>query len=96
MNIYEQKHNKTIKDIQNGKRISPLTAIRLKCLECNGFQSAEVASCKSDECILWAFKYGKNGSGKRSGANKGLKIQNNIRQSASQSGLGGKISKKST
>lgn len=65
MNTYERNYGQTIEKIKNGKRISPLKAIRLFCLECCGYQSNEVQTCLSkNECILFHYRLGKNKTGK--------------------------------
>ena len=42
------------------KRISPLKAIRLKCLDCSGGSSNEVKLCPADKCPLHPFREGAN------------------------------------
>jgi len=41
------------------KRISRAKAIRLKCLDCCAYQSAEVRLCTSYACPLWRYRMGK-------------------------------------
>lgn len=41
------------------KRILPIKAIRAKCLDCCGYQDAEVRKCASSECPLWRYRMGK-------------------------------------
>lgn len=36
-----------------------LKAIRLKCLDCSGFQQKEVSLCQVTNCPLWPFRLGK-------------------------------------
>lgn len=43
-----------------GKHITPLRAIRLKCLDCCCGSSAEVSECPCEDCSLYAFRFGKN------------------------------------
>jgi len=65
MNKYEKVHHELVKDAMSGKvRISPLKAIRSFCLECVGYQQAEVKDCMGDECPLFKFRYGKNMTGR--------------------------------
>lgn len=64
-NQYEKIYKRTIEQVKRKERISPLTAIRLKCLDCTCYQSEEVRLCPADDCILWAFRFGHNESGKR-------------------------------
>ncbi len=49
------------------KRVSPMKAIRLRCLDCCNQQQSEVRKCTAVKCVLWPFRMGKNiwfGSGK--------------------------------
>lgn len=40
------------------ERITPLRAIRLKCLDCMGEQYNAVKSCPCVDCSLWKFRLG--------------------------------------
>lgn len=42
------------------KRITPIKAIRTKCLDCCCNQPKEVNSCNSTNCSLYPFRFGKN------------------------------------
>lgn len=42
------------------KRISPLKAIRLKCLDCSCGSPNEVKLCPVEKCPLYPFRLGKN------------------------------------
>lgn len=42
------------------KKLSPLKAVRKKCLDCCCNQSKEVLLCPSDDCILYPYRFGKN------------------------------------
>lgn len=42
-----------------GKRLTPLRAIRLKCLDC-AYTSNEVDLCPCVDCPLYRFRFGKN------------------------------------
>lgn len=42
------------------ERISPIKAIRLKCLDCCCGQRVEVNLCPCEDCALWPFRFGKN------------------------------------
>ena len=42
------------------KRMSPLKAIRARCLDCCVFQSNEVTLCAHKKCPSWPFRMGKN------------------------------------
>jgi hypothetical protein len=44
-----------------GKKCTPLRAIRAKCLDCVLGSSNEVALCPMEnKCALWPFRFGKN------------------------------------
>jgi hypothetical protein len=47
------------------KNLTPIKAIRWKCLECCNFSNLEVRLCKIDNCALHPFRHGKNPSIKR-------------------------------
>jgi len=49
-----------LKQIKQGKHISPLKLIRLKCLECCTFNEGEVRHCGIEDCILHKYRFGKN------------------------------------
>lgn len=40
--------------------LTPLKAIRAKCLDCCCDQSNEVRLCPCKSCTLWPFRFGKN------------------------------------
>lgn len=63
MNKYETLCKKLNEDIKDGKRISPLKAIRCDCLECMGYQPSEVTRCEIKDCHLWMFRTGRNKTG---------------------------------
>ena len=43
------------------KHVTPLKAIRLKCLDCMGGSANEVSLCPCEgSCPLWAFRLGRN------------------------------------
>ena len=42
------------------KKLSPLKAIRLKCLDCMCGNAAEVRRCPCEDCTLYPFRFGKN------------------------------------
>jgi hypothetical protein len=42
------------------ERISPLKAIRLKCLDCSGGAPSEARRCEAVRCILWPFRAGRH------------------------------------
>lgn len=41
-----------------GKTLSPIKAIRKKCLDCSGESPAEVRECPVRDCILFPFRFG--------------------------------------
>lgn len=43
-----------------GSRLTPVRAIRLKCLDCSANQIKEVKECPVSECALYLFRMGKN------------------------------------
>jgi hypothetical protein len=47
------------------KQMSPLEAIRLKCLDCCCYQPSEVRLCEAVTCALWPFRAGKHPYTKR-------------------------------
>lgn len=45
---------------------SPSKAIRIHCVKyCMNSTPGEVHNCKSDDCVLWPFRFGKNPFSKR-------------------------------
>ena len=42
------------------KPMSPIKALRLRCLDCCGFQQSEVRKCVAVTCPAWPFRMGKN------------------------------------
>jgi hypothetical protein len=42
------------------KKMSPIKAIRAKCLDCCCDQLGEVKLCPAKDCPLWPFRLGKN------------------------------------
>ena len=40
--------------------MTPLKAIRLRCLDCCGYQVKEVRMCPCKDCALWPFRFGRN------------------------------------
>jgi len=59
-NKSEKAYAEALKKIKSGKRVPLLRVMRLKCLDCCGWQEAEVKLCPADDCILWNFRMGKN------------------------------------
>lgn len=44
------------------KRVTPMKAIRLKCLDCSCGSSNEVKLCTVEKCPLYPYRFGKNPS----------------------------------
>jgi len=63
MNKYEDYVKSFVKKADAGKRMSPLMAIRARCLDCCSFQYAEVNRCPVKDCPLYHFRSGKNNTG---------------------------------
>ncbi len=42
------------------RKISPVTAIRRRCLDCCVYQAGEVRKCVAVECPSWPFRMGVN------------------------------------
>ena len=42
------------------KHLTPLKAIRQKCLNCSNRQPKEVRFCQATECPLFVYRFGKN------------------------------------
>lgn len=40
--------------------MSPLRALRLRCIDCSGGSAAEVRGCEIEKCPAWPFRMGKN------------------------------------
>lgn len=71
-----------------GKHITPLRAIRAKCLDCCCGSPAEVSDCPCVDCSLYQFRFGKNPNVKLSDeererrsrmARENLAFTNNVR-----------------
>ena len=41
------------------KKLTPIKAIRQKCLDCSGWQASEVKLCTMVECTLYPYRMGK-------------------------------------
>ena len=61
----------------NTNHLTPIKAIRAKCLECSGGQPSEVRECLITDCPLYPFRMGKNPNRKGIGNLKGGFSQNN-------------------
>lgn len=49
------------------KRLTPVKAIRAYCIECSGFNMAEVKRCELTDCPLFRYRMGKRGDKPRKG-----------------------------
>jgi hypothetical protein len=61
MAIYQEILTKEGTETQ---RLTPMKAIRHKCLECRYWSSQEVSECASANCALLAFRFGKRPNAK--------------------------------
>lgn len=59
------------------KQISPLKAIRLKCLDCSGGSKIGVKQCNEADCPLHPFRLGKNPNRAGITNNGSFKAKNN-------------------
>lgn len=46
-------------DHYHGQKITPMSAIRLRCIDCCGGQVAEVRKCTAFSCPLWGYRLGR-------------------------------------
>lgn len=60
--------------------LTPIKAIRAKCLECSGNQPSEVRACLIFECALFNYRLGKNPNRKGIGGSKRPLEQDNSTQ----------------
>lgn len=42
------------------KHLTPIQAIRAKCLDCMCWQKTEVRLCPAEDCPIYAYRLGKN------------------------------------
>lgn len=52
------------------KRLTPLRAIRLKCLDCQSGSPKAVRLCESSDCYLFTYRLGNNPNRKGIGGRK--------------------------
>ena len=52
-------HRILTKDGIQEKALTPMKAIRAKCMECSNFQFSEVGRCAVIDCALWLYRFGK-------------------------------------
>lgn len=48
------------KDGIREKTLTPMRAMRAKCMECSNFKWSEVRDCEMKDCPLWVYRLGKN------------------------------------
>lgn len=41
-------------------KLTPMRAIRKKCLDCSCDQAGEVRNCQIERCPLWPYRFGRN------------------------------------
>jgi len=41
------------------KKLTGMSAIREKCLDCSNWNEAEVRNCEIKDCALWPFRFGR-------------------------------------
>ena len=63
------------------KRLTPIKAIRAKCLECSGDNNAEVRNCVIPSCPLYPYRMGHNPYIKMSEERKAKMAENLARSS---------------
>ena len=54
------KRPKRPKGPENGNGLTPVKAIRKKCLDCSAYLPAEVRRCQIRDCVLYEYRMGKN------------------------------------
>lgn len=62
------KHTITQEGKEKTVNLTPIKAIRLRCLDCSGFSSKEVNLCPVTGCPLYPYRLGKNPAIKRRGS----------------------------
>ncbi len=58
------------------KQLTPLRAIRVWCLDCQGNSPKAVRFCESADCHFFVYRFGKNPNRKGIGGRKGRISQN--------------------
>lgn len=54
------KHTFIHKHGKKTKKLTGMSAIREKCLECCAWNSAEVRKCPTKDCAVFPFRFGRN------------------------------------
>ncbi len=65
-------------------KLSPIQAIRLKCIECKADEVAEVRNCDFYDCVCWPYRLGKNPARKGVGGNPNLKMSDSTKKGTSK------------
>ena len=53
------EHTFLFKDGKKTKKLTAMSALREKCLQCSNWQSKEVQLCPIEDCALYPFRFGK-------------------------------------
>jgi hypothetical protein len=67
------------------KALTPMKAIRAKCLDCSNASAHEVKNCPITECPLWELRFGKNPN--RKGIGNSKRSQSNQKVNDNEEGL---------
>jgi len=62
------------------KLLTPIKAIRAKCLDCSAGQPSEVRKCVIPECPIYPYRMGKNPNRSGIGCKKGSFIKETVPQ----------------
>lgn len=55
--------------------LTPMKAIRQKCLDCSNYQPSEIKECTVKECALFEYRFGKNPRRKGIGGGGGFGLK---------------------
>ena len=61
------KHTYRWKDGYRTKELTPLRALRNRCLDCCNWSVEEVKGCLAEDCAAWVFRSGRDPSRKGTG-----------------------------
>lgn len=60
MDTVEEDIEEEVDDLDSdSKTLTPIKAIRAKCMDCCCYQRNEVAACPCTNCPLWPYRFGK-------------------------------------
>lgn len=62
------------------KSLTPLGAIRAKCLDCSAWNATEVRLCPVDLCPIWPFRFGKNPGRAAQSSKQRMAAMENLKQ----------------